>query len=97
MQERARKEPGKKAAGREARGVLAPGQGLHCAMSVTQDTVGEGLWAPAVVFTHGVVKNQRRLLFLQWTVILELICLFTLQAFPECLHARHNTRHCHIT
>lgn len=44
MQRRARKEPGKKKKKRpeeKARGVLAPGQGLHCAMSVTQDTVGE--------------------------------------------------------
>lgn len=65
-----------------------PGQGLHCAMSVSGHR-----WRPGLLplfLPMAVVKNQRRLLFLQWTVILELICLFTLQAFPECLHARHN-------
>ena len=43
MQRRARKEPEKKKKRPEekARGVLVPGQGLHCTMSVTQDAVGE--------------------------------------------------------
>ena len=42
MQRRARKEPGKKKRPeKKACGVLAPGQGLHCAMSVRRATGGE--------------------------------------------------------
>ena len=42
MQRRTRKEPGKKKKPeKKALGVLAPGQGLHCAKSVTWATGGE--------------------------------------------------------
>lgn len=65
-------------------------------MSVTQDTVGEACGLLPLFLPMALCKTRGGFSFLQWTVILELICLFTLQAFPECLHARHNTRHCHI-
>lgn len=62
MQRRARKEPGKKKKARKE-GLWCPGATTGTALCDECQTGHRwgGLWGPAVVFAHSVVKNQRRL------------------------------------
>ena len=62
MQRRTRKEPGKKKKARKE-GPRCPGTRTGTALC-EECHMGHrwgGLWGPAVVFAHSVVKNQRRL------------------------------------